>query len=106
MRDNPVRMAESREGLVMPDEFEEFIRQRSTRSLPHLEILNCFSGSSDWFYLLHLRDPISQAELLYPISTLWVQEYRLRRYSRNLNRARKTAAKILDFRSFSGLEGD
>ena len=90
----------------MPDEFDEFIRQRSTRSLPHLEILNCFSGSSDSFYFLHLRDSISQAELLFPISTLWVQECRLRRYSRNLDRARKTAARILDFRPFSGPEGD
>ncbi len=88
------------------DRVVEFILRRSAHALRHLAILGCFLGGNNSLYFLHPRDPISQAELLLPISTLWVQECRLRGYSHRFNRALETAAKILDFNPASGPESE
>ena len=79
------------------EEVVEFILQRSARALPQLKILCCFPRGGDSLFFLHLRDPISLAELLLPISETWVQECRLQGDSSRLDRAFDLAAKILDF---------
>ena len=86
------------------DQVKELIRRRATRALPRLEILACFPQGTDSLYFLHLRDPSSQAELLLPVSGLWVQDCQLRGDSSGLDRAFDLAAKILDFKPPSARE--
>ena len=67
-------MAGNLERLLTQDQVKEFIRRRAARALPQFEILACFPQGNDSLFFLHLRDPSSQAELLLPVSGLWVQD--------------------------------
>lgn len=99
-------MAENLERLLTQDQVKEFIRRRAARALPQFEILACFPQGNDSLFSLHLRDPSSQAELLLPVSGLWVQDCQLRGDSYDLDRAFDMAAKILDFKPPSVSEDD
>ncbi len=99
-------MAENLERLLTQDQVKEFIRRRAARALPQLGILACFAQGNDSLFFLHLRDPSSQAELLLPVSGLWVQDCQLRGDSSGLDRTFDLAAKILDFKPPSVPEDD
>lgn len=76
-----------------------FVREQAARVLPRLEILACHYRVGDRLFSLHLRDPVSQAELLLPISERWVRECQGNGDSTHLERALGTAARILDLKS-------
>lgn len=82
---------------MMADQIRESIRRRAARALPQLEILSCFPQNNNSLFVLHLRDPFSQAELLLPVSTCWVEECQLQGDCTRLDRAFDMATRILDF---------
>lgn len=99
-------MVATNQVLSNRDEVCEFIRRRAAGALPQLEVLACHPQERDSFCYLHLRDPFSKAELLLPVSGLWVEECRVGGDCSRLDRAFESAAEILDFKPPSEPKGN
>jgi hypothetical protein len=89
---------ESKEKLVTQEKPRDFLFRRATGALPQVEVLACHLQARDWYFFLHLRDPFSKAELVLPISGLWVDECRVAGDCSSLNQAFESAAEILNFK--------
>lgn len=97
----PSEAWQSEEGQAVPvklDEVVEFVRQRAARALPQLEIVACHYRISDRLFSLHLRDAVSKAELLLPISERWVRDCRVDADCTQMDRAFHFASRILDLK--------
>ena len=92
---------------VIQDEIKDFVRKGATRALPHLQVLGCLPANDGFFYL-HLRDPFSQASLLLPVATQWVEDCKPDCDFKNcrLGQAFQQAAKILDFRPLTSQDAN
>jgi len=77
------------------DGVKQFVQQRARQLLPQLEVQGCFYRVVDRRFSLHLRDPVSQAELLLPLSEQWVQACQVEGDCSRLDRALESAARIL-----------
>ena len=99
-------ITESEEKLVTQEKLRDFLSRRATGALPQVQVLACHLRERDWFFFLHLRDPFSKAELVLPISGLWVDECRVAGDCSSLNQAFESAAEILNFKPPQALQGD
>ncbi len=99
-------MAATNQVLNKQDQVREFILQRAVGALPQVEVLACHPQERESFFYLHLRDPFSKADLLLPVSGLWVEECQTGGDCSRLNRAFESAAEILDFKPPSGPKGN
>ena len=91
-------ITEGEEKLVTQEQLRDFLFRRATGALPQVQVLACHLRERDWFFFLHLRDPFSKAELVLPISGLWVEKCRVAGDCSSLNQAFESAAEILNFK--------
>jgi len=94
--------AGDKEGVTL-DDAVAFVRERAARLLPGLEVVACRYRAGDRVFSLHLRDPISHAELLLPIGEAWVRECRDGDCT-HMERALGSAARLLDLKPLLGNE--
>lgn len=95
------QVAEGQKGTSL-NEVIEFVRGRAAQATPQLEIVACHYRAGSKVFSVHLRDPVSQAELLLPISERWVNECHAGGDCSHMDRALGSASRILDLRSRSG----
>ena len=88
-------------GGVTLDEAVAFVRERAAKLLPGLEVVACRYRAGDRVFSLHLRDPVSRAELLLPIGESWVRECR-GGDCEHMERAMGSAARVLDLKPLLG----
>lgn len=86
------------------DDAIQFIRQRVTRTLPQLQVVDCRYRAGDKLFSLHLREPNSHAELLLPVSAQWVHECQVNNDCTQIDRAFGSASRILDLTPPPGLK--
>jgi len=94
--------AGGKEGVTL-DDAVAFVRERAARLLPGLEVVACRYRAGERVFSLHLRDPISHAELLLPIGEAWVRECHDGDCT-HMERALGSAARLLDLKPLLGNE--
>ena len=89
------------QGEVTLDDAVAFVRERAAKLLPGLEVVACRYRAGDRVFSLHLRDPVSRAELLLPLGESWVRECRAGDCE-HMERAMGSAARLLDLKPLLG----
>jgi len=80
------------------EEAVAFIRQRAAEQLRGLEVVACHYRVGDRTFSVHVRDPVSRAELLLPISDRWVADCRAGGDCTHMERALASASRLLDLK--------
>jgi hypothetical protein len=88
-------VAKAEEAARLEDTIQ-FLRQQASRVLPRLEVLGCHYRVGDHCFSIHLRDPVSRAELLLPVTERWVRECQVEGDCSRLERTLQSAARVLD----------
>jgi hypothetical protein len=84
-------------GETVPlDETLQFLRMQAARVLPQLEVLACHYRVGDHSFSVHVRDPVSRAELLLPIAERWVRDAQASGETSRVDRVLGSANRILD----------
>lgn len=88
--------ADASEAKINFDDAIKFLRQRAAKVVGQLEVVGCHYRVGDKSFSIHLRDPVSRAELLLPISERWLLDGQATGDYSRVDRVLGAATRILD----------